>query len=158
MTEKRTAVFEWRALPEQGGTGYPPHLRAGLEHRFYRRAGAQAGLTAFGVNFVRLAPGGISSHRHWHSKQDEFVLVLEGELVLETDAPPRTLGPGACAAFPAGSGDGHRLVNRSARDAVFLVVGDRPAGDVVAYPDVDLRAESPDGARWVYTRRDGTPW
>ena len=158
MSARRTVVFDWRALPEQSGTGYPPSLRAGLEGRFYRRAGAHGGLAAFGVNFVRLAPGGVSSQRHWHSKQDEFVLVLEGELVLETDAAPRTLGPGQCAAFPAGSGDGHRLANRSARDAVFLVVGDRPAGDVVEYPDVDLRAECPDGDTWRYTHRDGTPW
>src|SRR5690349_4055289 len=114
------------------------------------------GLTNFGVNLTRLAPGGQSALRHAHGKQDEFVYVLEGEAVLITDAGASTLKAGMCAGFKAGTGDAHHLVNRSQKDVVFLEVGDRSAGDSVAYPDDDVAAVWEDG-RFKYTRKDGTP-
>jgi uncharacterized cupin superfamily protein len=114
------------------------------------------GLTNFGVNLTRLAPGGQSALRHAHGKQDEFVYVLEGEAVLITDAGASTLQAGMCAGFKAGTGDAHHLVNRSQKDVVFLEVGDRSAGDSVAYPDDDVAAVWEDG-RFKYTRKDGTP-
>ena len=105
-----------------------------------------------------LAAGGQSSARHTHSKQDEFMMVLSGELVLETDEGRQTLGPGMCAGFPAGGGNAHRFLNLSDRDATFLVVGDRTPGDEGTYPDIDLAAGiGPDG-RYVFTRKDGTPY
>jgi uncharacterized cupin superfamily protein len=153
-----TTVFATAEVPETSGSSYPAPFRAGTEKRHARRLGAHAGLANFGVNLVRLEPGGISSQRHWHTRQDEFVLVMEGELTLETDAGARVVGPGTCIGFPADSGDGHRLVNRTSRDGVFLVVGDRGPGDACHYPDVDLHLPPVEGGRRGFTRKDGTAW
>lgn len=95
--------------------------------------------------------------RHWHSREEEFVFVLEGEVVLRTDGGEQLLRAGCCAGFPAGSGDGHQLVNRSDRPAVYLEVGTRDEADEVVYPDVDL-LWNPPGQPGRFTRRDGTPY
>ena len=153
-----TKVFRAADVAESNATRYPPSFRLGVEKRHARRLGDHGGLTNFGVNLVRMEQGAISSQRHWHTKQDEFVMVLEGELVLQTDAGERAVGPGDYAAFPAGSRDGHRLVNRSARDAVFLVVGDRLPGDEAEYPDIDLAHRTGPGRVNRFTRKDGTPY
>ena len=92
------------------------------------------------MNLTRIVPGGQSSYRHAHSRQDEFIYVLEGEVVLETNAGAQVLRPGMCAGFPAGTGDAHRFVNRSSADVLLLVVGDRSAGDEITYPEVDMQA------------------
>ena len=153
-----TKVFATADVPESNRTGYPPQFQAGVEKRHARRLADHAGLTNFGVNLVRMEPGAISSQRHWHTKSDEFVYMVEGELVLETNAGAQVLKAGMCAGFPAGNGDGHRLVNRSGHDATFLVVGDRLPGDEAAYPDIDmLFGRGPDG-RNRFTRKDGTPY
>jgi uncharacterized cupin superfamily protein len=117
------------------------------------RLGEAAGLTDFGVNLLRLPPGTWSSQRHWHTAEDEFVYVLEGEVVLVTDAGEETLRPGDCAGFKAGDEDGHHLQNRSQADVVLLEVGSRKADDAGDYPDIDLRF-SPKG----YTHKDGSPF
>ena len=115
-------------------------------------------LTNFGVNLTRLAPGAYSALRHAHAKQDEFVYVLEGEPTLITDAGETLLKPGMCAGFKAGTGDAHHLHNRSQKNVVILEVGDRSAGDSVAYPDDDVvGVYRPDG-KWQYTRKYGTPY
>lgn len=139
------------------GSTYPEPFAAECRARRKRALGDAAGLTNFGVNLVRLAPGVWSSQRHWHSAQDEFLYVLEGEVVLVTDAGEQTLTPGMAAGFPAGAGDGHHLVNRSAADAVYLEVGDRAKGDDVDYPDIDMLARWFDGVR-KFVRKDGTPY
>jgi len=116
------------------------------------------GLTNFGVNLTRLAPGGQSALRHAHGKQDEFVYILEGEATLVTDSGETLLKAGMCAGFKAATGDAHHLLNSGSRDVVFLEVGDRSAGDSVSYPDDDVMAVyGPDG-KWQYTRKDGTPY
>ena len=104
-----------------------------------------------------LAPGAWSSQRHWHSRQDELVYVLEGEVALVTDGGEDTLSPGMVAAFPAGDANGHHLVNRGERDALVLEIGDRSPGDEVVYPDVDMAARM-DTPAYSFTRRDGTPF
>lgn len=115
-------------------------------------------LTNFGVNLTRLPPGALSALRHAHTRQDELVYVLEGEPTLVTNAGETRLRPGMCAGFKAGTGDAHHLVNRSDHDVVFIEVGDRSAGDEVAYPDDDLQAVlGPDG-KYRYRHKDGTPY
>jgi len=142
--------------PTRHGTGYPAPYDAPCRARQRWKLGDAAGLTQFGVNRLRLPPGAWSAQRHWHSAEDEFVYVLEGSVVLVTDAGEELLGPGDCAGFPAGAADGHHFVNRSADDALLLEVGTRSRGnDAVAYPDIDLAL--PPGADG-YTRRDGTPF
>jgi uncharacterized cupin superfamily protein len=123
-----------------------------------RPLGDLFGLQNFGVNLTRLAPGAASALRHAHSRQDEFVYVLEGRPTLITDEGEALLEPGMCAGFRAGTGNAHHLVNRTTQDVVFLEVGDRTAGDQGSYPDDDLQAAlGPDG-RWRFTRKDGTPY
>lgn len=156
MTQPPVA-FDPLALPESNATSYPAIFRADNMTRWFRQLGNHAGLKNFGVNLVRIVPGGQSSSRHAHSMQDEFVYVLQGEVVLETNAGPEILKPGMCAGFAAGSGNAHRLVNRSSADAMILVVGDRTRGDEVTYPDIDNHARMDDGGRYVHTRKDGTP-
>jgi uncharacterized cupin superfamily protein len=145
-------------VPESNATGYPEPFRKAQLRRYNRRLGDHAGLKNYGVNLTRVAPGGQSSARHAHSRQDEFVYVLEGELVLVTDTGRETVGPGACVGFPAGTGEGHHFLNLADKDAVFLVIGDRTKGDEVSYPDIDLLLRpEPDGTR-VYCHKDGTPY
>ena len=150
--------FDPLSVAESNASTYPEPYRALNQRRWNRRLGNHAGLTNFGVNITRIEPGGQSSCRHWHSRQDEFVYVLSGEVVLETDAGEQVLRPGMCAGFPAGSPDGHRFVNRHASDVLLLVVGDRTEGDAVEYPDIDMRGRmGPDG-RYRFTRKDGSPF
>jgi len=135
------------------GSRYPPPFDAPCAGRARHRLGDAAGLVDFGVNLLRLPPGAWSSQRHWHSAEDEFVYVLEGEVVLVTDAGEETLRPGDCAGFRAGVKDGHHLQNRSAADVLVLEVGSRKAEDTGEYSDIDMRF-SPDG----FAHKDGTPY
>ena len=129
------------AIPTESGCNYPPPFDAPCLGSTWHRLGRAAGLTAFGVNLSRIPPGVWSSQRHWHTHEDEFVMVLEGELILVTDSGEETFGPGDCAAFKAGDRDGHHLINRSNRDAVILEVGNSdPEHDRCVYSDIDMVA------------------
>jgi uncharacterized cupin superfamily protein len=141
--------------PTRFGTGYPEPFAAVCAQRQRWKLGDAAGLTQFGINLLRLPPGQWSSQRHWHHGEDEFVYVLEGEVVLVTDAGEQTMGPGDCAGFKAGVEDGHCLQNRSDKEAVMLEIGTRNPGDSVDYPDIDLLAR-PMNPPWRH--RDGSAW
>jgi uncharacterized cupin superfamily protein len=144
------------AAPTRLGTSYPDVFAGPCAQRIKRRLGDAVGLTQFGVNLLRLPPGQWTAQRHWHHHEDEFVYVLEGEVVLVTGAGEEIMTAGDCAGFKAGEADGHHLQNRSDREAVLLEVGTRhPGGDRVDYPDIDLRLE-PGAAPW--RRKDGTPY
>jgi uncharacterized cupin superfamily protein len=145
------------AVPERSGTGYPEPFRGLVAGRRFKRLGDAAGLTQFGVNLVTLAPGAASSQRHWHESEDEFVHVLSGELVLVEDGAETPMRPGDAAGFKAGVANGHHLVNRSSREATFLVVGTRVARDRCHYPDIDLVYEAEDDHE-VFKRKDGEPY
>ena len=150
-------AFDPAVVSETNFTSYPEPHRAVNSMRYYRRLGDHAGLKNFGVNLTRIIPQGQSSYRHAHSRQDEFIYVLEGEVVLETNEGAQTLTAGMCAGFPAGTGDAHRFVNRSARDALLLVIGDRSSDDEITYPDVDMHAVlGPDG-RYKFSTKSGEP-
>jgi uncharacterized cupin superfamily protein len=150
--------FDPLSLPESNATSYPEPFRAANQQRWNRRLGDHAKLRNFGVNLTRLVPGGQSSHRHAHARQDEFIYVLDGEVVLETNAGAEVLRAGMCAGFPAGTGNAHRFVNRSNADVVLLVVGDRTAGDEVSYPDIDMHGRMNAEGRFVFTHKDGRPY
>lgn len=137
------------------GSAYPDEFKSAAEGREKRGLGDAAGLTHFGVNLVRLKPGAASALRHWHLHEDEFVYVLEGEIVLVTDAGEQVLTPGLAAGFPAGQQDGHHLVNKSSNDALYLEIGARHPSEEVHYPDVDLKGGRVDGA-FAFTRKDGS--
>ncbi|WP_457938203.1 cupin domain-containing protein [Mesorhizobium sp. 10J20-29] len=136
---------------------YPEPFFSRMARREKRQLGDVFGLKNFGVNLTRIAPGGESSLLHRHSRQDEFIYILDGTPTLVTDDGEFALAPGMCAGFPAG-GIAHQLVNRSDADVVYLEVGDRTAGDEGSYPNDDIKAElGPDG-QWRFSRKDGTPY
>ena len=143
------------AIPERKGAGYPQPFDALSKDRIRQRLGDAGGLKDFGINLMRLPPGNWSSQRHWHSHEDEFVYVFEGELVLIEDGGETTLRAGDCAAFPKNSGNGHHMINRSNTVAVYLEVGSRQADDMTTCSDIDLKSANADG-RFVH--KDGTPY
>jgi uncharacterized cupin superfamily protein len=140
-------------VPAEGGGTYPSPFDQPCRAQSCRRLARHAGLTQFGVNLTVIEPGAWSSQRHWHSHEDEFVWVLEGELTLVSDAGEEILRAGDCAAFKKGEADGHHLRNNSAHPAKVLEIGTSAAQDRCTYPDIDLIAD----ARG-YSHRDGTPY
>ena len=136
---------------------YPEPFASRMSGRTKQPLGDLFGLANFGVNRTTLAPGAMSSLRHAHTKQDEFIYVLSGCPTLITDAGRMRLQPGMCAGFRAGTGNGHHLVNETPDDAIFLEIGDRTAGDEGSYPDDDLLARLVDGA-WQFLHKDGRPY
>lgn len=143
------------AVPGRKGSGYPPPFDAPCAERVRQRLGDAGGLTDFGVNLMRLPPGAWSSQRHWHSAEDEFVYLLEGELVLVEDGGETILHAGDGAAFPKDTGNGHHMINRSGREAVYLEVGTRSPADVTYCSDVDMMSAAADGR---FVRKDGTAY
>ena len=156
--DRRTAITATDVPPAAKRTNYPAPFASRVAGREKRRLGDFFGLSNFGVNLTRLAPGAISALRHAHSRQDEFVYVLEGSPTLVIGHGETQLVPGMCAGFKAGTGEAHHLVNRTQDDAVILEVGDRSAGDAVDYPDDDLRAVLGPDRKWAFLRKDGTPY
>ena len=155
-TTKNTAV-DPLTVEARHGTGYPAPFDADCTQREKRRLGDAFGLTQFGVNMTHLSPGQMSAQRHWHTREDEFTMVLEGELVLVTDAGEQTVRAGMVMGFPAGAENGHHLVNRSDSVAVYLEVGSRDPRDECDYPDIDMLVRIVDG-RDRFIHKDGTPY
>lgn len=151
------AIEAAAAAPRKRASSYPEPFASRVAAREKRPLGDRFGVTNFGVNHTRLAPGGLSALHHRHSKQDEFIYVLEGEPTLVTDTAEMQLHPGMCAGFAAG-GAAHHIENRTSRDVVLLEVGDRARGDEVFYPDDDIQAALGDDGQWTFTRKNGTPY
>ncbi|SEO10144.1 Uncharacterized conserved protein, cupin superfamily [Gemmobacter aquatilis] len=144
-------------VPVKTGSIYPAPYAEMMAGRSSLRLGDAGGLTQFGVNLVILQPGALSSLRHWHQNEDEFVMVIEGECVLVEDAGETVMRLGDCAAFPAGNPNGHHFINRSAAVAKFLVAGTKAPQEVATYSDVDLRVEI-GGGKARFTYKDGSDW
>lgn len=153
-TKSTGPAIDSLTLPGVRSTSYPAPFDEDVAGREKKALGAIFNLTNFGVNMVSLAPGAMSSQRHWHTKQDEFVYMVEGELVLVTDEGEQEMSAGMVVGFAAGVTNGHHLVNRSGRNATFLVVGDRTPGDEAGYSDIDMMFDG----RGDYIHKDGTPY
>ena len=138
-------------------SNYPEPFASRMAGRQKRPLGDVFGLANFGVNLTRLLPGAVSALRHAHSRQDEFVYILQGYPTLHTDEGRTRLSPGMCAGFKAGSGNGHHLINDTADPVVYLEVGDRTPGDEGSYPDDDLKALMVDG-QWKFVHKDDSPY
>jgi uncharacterized cupin superfamily protein len=151
------ALVAQDAPPKPKQTSYPEPFASQMAGRRKHPLGDVFGLANFGVNLTRLAPGGASSLRHAHTRQDEFVYVLQGHPTLHTDEGRSRLAPGMCAGFKAGTGNAHRLVNETREEVVFLEVGDRTPGDEGSYPDDDLKAAMVEGG-WRFVHKDGSPY
>ena len=158
MTSLRPPAVNPETIEQRVGTGYPQPYQAEVKLGRRRSLGEVIGLTRFGVNLTELPPGAWSSQRHWHTHEDEFIYVVEGELTLVTDWGEQTLTAGMVAGFPAGAADGHHLVNRSDQTAVYLEVGDRSDHDEVYYPDIDMVYRRLDDGSHAFTTREGEPY
>ena len=138
-------------------SSYPEPFASQMAGRRKQPLGDLFGLTNFGVNLTRLLPGAVSALRHAHTKQDEFVYILQGHPTLHTDEGRTRLSPGICAGFKEGSGNGHHLINETGEEVLYLEVGDRTPGDEGSYPDDDLKALMVDG-KWKFAHKDDTPY
>jgi uncharacterized cupin superfamily protein len=162
MTATKPAVptrsaFDPQSLKPRIGSGYPEPFRQSAKDREKRPLGDAAGLTQFGVNLVKLPPGAWSSQRHWHSDEDEFVYVLEGELTLVTEAGEELVKPGMAAGFPKNTPNGHHFINRGSKPAIYLEIGTRSDADACTYPDIDLGLRVENG-KPVWLHKDGRPY
>ena len=150
-------IIDQTKIAPRLGSIYPSPYAEMMAGRSSLRLGDAGGLTQFGANLVMLAPGALSSLRHWHQNEDEFVMVTEGECVLVQDAGEVLMRVGDCAAFPAGSTDGHHFLNRTVKVAKFLVVGTRAKSEVATYSDVDMVVHMA-GGKAKFTYKDGSDW
>ncbi len=158
LSETPVAIVAEEAPLRDVPSIYPEPFAARMEGREKRPLGDLFGLSNFGVNLTRLKPGAVSALRHAHTRQDEFIYVLQGWPILVTDAGETTLAPGMCSGARAGTGNGQQLINPTDEDVVYLEIGDRTPGDSVSYPDEDLQGSmGPDG-RWLFSHKDGTPY
>jgi uncharacterized cupin superfamily protein len=159
MSEDKAVVatFAIDVAPRSKPSNYPEPFASRMRGREKRQLGDVFALTNFGVNLTRLAPNSVSALRHEHSKQDEFIYILQGHPTLHTNEGRKQLSPGMCAGFKAGNGNAHNLVNETSEDVVYLEVGDRTAGDEGTYPDDDLQAVLVHGA-WQFAHKNGTPY
>jgi uncharacterized cupin superfamily protein len=151
------ALLAEDAPPRTRPSNYPEPFASRMVGREKRALGDLFGLSNFGVNLTRLAPGAVSALRHAHTVQDEFVYILQGHPSLHTDAGPTRLGPGMCAGFKAGTGNAHQLHNDTEEWVSYLEVGDRTPGDQGSYPDDDLEARLEHG-QWVFLHKNGQPY
>ncbi len=157
LSESKPVAVVALAIPARSKPSfYPKPFADQMAGRVKRQLGEPFGLTNFGVNLVCLKPGAVSSLRHSHTRQDEFVYILQGNPTLHSDEGKTPLSPGMCAGFKAGSTNGHRLLNETDADVLYLEVGDRTAGDTASYPDDDLQASQVRG-QWRFAHKDGTP-
>ena len=159
MTEEKLplAIPAIDVPPRAAVSFYPEPFATRMQGRQKRQLGEFFGLRNFGINLTRLAPGSMSSLRHAHTKQDEFVYIVQGHPTLRTNDGSLRLDPGMCVGFPAGTGNAHHLKNETNADVLYLEIGDRTAGDEATYPDDDLRLVRGDG-KPKFVRKDGTPY
>lgn len=143
------------SLPVETGSGYPGHRQALMDGRSQVRLGDAMGLTQFGANLVTLQPGALSSLRHWHMQQDEFLVIVSGTCTLVDDHGETTLEAGDCAAFPAGDANGHHIKNSSGAQASFVVIGTRTPTETGYYSDEDMMVRVDNGV-FQFTRKDGS--
>ena len=143
------------AIEPQIGVGYPAEFREQTAGRVRVKLGEAGGISDYGINRTSLPPGKWSSQRHWHSHEDEVVYILEGELVLVENEGETILKAGDCATFPKGTGNGHHMINRSNRTALYLEIGSRHPDDVTTCSDVDMMSSNSDGR---FLHKDGTPY
>jgi uncharacterized cupin superfamily protein len=155
---KRSPISAKSIPAPMGKTIYPAPYASLVEGRLKRKLGEYFELTNFGVNLTHLSPGAVSALAHSHSKQDEFIFILEGTPTLVLGEEEFTLNPGDCYGLKAGTGIAHQLVNRTEANVTYLEIGDRTEGDKVEYPNDDLKATQLTNGAWAITHKDGRPY
>ncbi len=154
---ERVAIHTADVPARSKPSNYPEPFASRMRGRGKLPLGDFFGLIQFGVNLTRLAPGAVSSLRHAHTKQDEFIYIMQGSPTLHTDKGREKMLPGMCAGFKAGTGNAHRLINETLDEVVYLEIGDRTSGDEASYPDDDLVAMLVEG-KWIFVHKDGSPY
>lgn len=152
------AIHTLDVPPRLTPSNYPMEFRDRVAGRHKQPLGDLFGIRNFGVNRTRLSPKAVSALRHAHSRQDEFIFILEGYPTLITDAGATELSPGMCVGFRAGTGDGHQLINTTDDDVVYLEIGDRSSGDTAIYPDDDIQAHLGADNKWQFAHKNGAPY
>ena len=146
-------------VTETHGTDYPAPFDAPCQSRRKQDIGDAGGLTQFGAHIITLPPSAWSSQRHWHSAEDELVMILEGHPTLIDDSGKTVLKPGDITTHPAGNGNGHHMKNESGKEVRFLIIGTRhPEKDHVFYPNIDLDLPANGKDKRIYVRKDGTTY
>jgi uncharacterized cupin superfamily protein len=157
-TDLPTAIIAAEAPPRTKPSIYPEPYASMMRGREKCPLGDLFGLTNFGVNLTRMAPGAVSALRHAHATQDEFIYIIEGRPTLVTNAGETQLSLGMCAGFKAGTGDAHQLINKTDKEVLYLEVGDRSHGDSAFYPDDDIQASLDSEGKWIFQHKDGSPY
>ncbi len=150
-------ISELPVLKGEENVGYPAPFNEGCGKYEAANLGDAVGLTQFGAYIEKLLPGGMSSQRHWHSNEDEFLYVLSGEAILVENNGETVLKEGDAVGWKAGEPNGHHLINRSEEPVFYILIGTRAAQDEVTYPDIDLHYTRKDGER-QFTHKDGIPY
>jgi len=156
MTNK-SPILALEVPPRTNPSLYPEVFASRMEGREKRQLGDFFGLSNFGINLTRLKPNAISALRHAHSKQDEFIYILQGYPTLKTNDGEIQLSPGMCNGFPADKDNAHNLVNLTSEDVLYLEIGDRTPEDEAVYPDDDIQAKLIDD-KWSFSHKNGTPY
>lgn len=112
------------------------------------------GITQFGAYLDTLMPGAVSSQRHWHSAEDEFLYALDGTATVIDDDGVHDLTPGDAACWRHGDPNAHNVMNRTDAPLRYLIVGTRVAGDICHYPDEAERQVNLD-TTWQVVTSDG---
>ncbi len=154
---KPLALAAKDVAPRTKPSNYPEPFFSRMAKREKRQLGDVFGLTKYGVNLTRIMPGGETALLHVHTRQEEFLYVLEGRPTLVTDQGEMQLEPGMCTGFPPNR-LAHHLVNRTDADVYILEVGDRVEGDEGSYPNDDIAASMGADGKWVFVHKDGTPY
>lgn len=154
---KKSPIQAFEVPPRKAPSIYPEAFASLVEGREKRQLGDYFGLANFGINLTRLKPNAISALRHAHSKQDEFMYILQGNPTLITDDGKSKLSPGMCIGFPASGDNAHNLVNETSEDVLYLEIGDRTPDDEVVYPDNDIQAKFING-KWAFAHKNGEPY
>ena len=157
MTETKAPLAAVDVAPRTKPSNYPEPFASRMAKREKRQLGDHFGLTMFGVNLTRIMPGGETALMHIHTKQEEFIYVVEGSPMLVTGQGETQMAPGMCVGFPP-NGQAHHLVNRTDKDVMILEVGDRPSGDEGSYPNDDIQAVMGADGQWQFTHKDGSPY
>lgn len=139
------------------GSPYPEPFASFASSTSFRKLGDHFGLSQFGVNLVTLAPGSQSGLHHWHSLEEEFIFIIQGQVILSIGDKEVLLRPGMCVGFRAGDRNAHLTKNVGPEVAHYIIIGSRIKGDVSFYPQDDLAwFETENGT--VAVHKDGTAY
>jgi uncharacterized cupin superfamily protein len=117
------------------------------------------GSTATLMFVYDLAPGQGSSPYHYEY-DEEWLLVVEGTVVVRTPDGEHALERGDLVCFPAGPAGAHKVMNRSDAPARTLLFSSMRGLAVSVYPDSDTIGVFPgnEADELIFERSSAVPW